>query len=144
MRNYKIILVLMLVPTTIVIAYWAIYPYSSPYWTGFGPYDENTQGSRAKTLWDWLELLIVPLFIAFAAWLLSAKEKDIERKVQLTRQHQETLEKYFDRMSELVLIRGLRNSAVGSEVRHLARNWSLTACRTLAGNRKAESSSIPL
>ena len=50
-----------------LIAYWAITAYTAPQWTGFGPYDENASGPRAKTLWDWMELLIIPVVLAGGA-----------------------------------------------------------------------------
>ena len=36
-----------------IIAYWAILADSAPPWTGFGAYNEEAAGPRAKTLWDW-------------------------------------------------------------------------------------------
>ncbi len=121
------------------LVYWAIYPSNSPPWSGFGPYDELRNGPRAKTLWDWFDLLIVPAFLALSVWLLSTIHKNVEARSQLSQQRQEALENYFDRLSELLLKNRLRRSSATSEVRTLARNWSLAAFRTLDGVRKGES-----
>lgn len=119
-----------------IVGYWAISPFTSPSWTGF--VSSNSSGLTAKTLWDWLELLVVPGFLVISAWLLGALEKETERKTQEHRQNQETLEKYFDRMSELLIKEKMRDSSIESEVRSLARNWSLSVLRMLDGDRKAD------
>jgi hypothetical protein len=59
-------------------------------WTGFGEYtppDPNTE--RAKTLWDVLELLIVPLALALAAWGLNRSEKQTEREIAAEQRKQD-------------------------------------------------------
>jgi len=91
MNITKIALWVILVIVVSIIAYWAVNPSNSPAWTGFGPYDENLNGPRAKTLWDWLDLLIVPIFLAVGAWLLSAADKEIELKIEADRQNQNVL-----------------------------------------------------
>ena len=45
---------------TLFVSYNAIYPYNSPEWMGFAPYDEIKNGPEPKKLWDWLDLLIIP------------------------------------------------------------------------------------
>jgi uncharacterized membrane protein len=64
-------LILLLV-IAILLGFWAFHPTIAPAWTGFGPYNEQLQGPRAKTLWDWLELIIIPLVLAIGAWILSS------------------------------------------------------------------------
>ena len=115
---------LALLTITALIVYWAIWADNSPPWTGFGAYDEETQGARAKTLWDWMELLIVPLAVAVGAAVISyfqkrteldvaKKERENEREIASDRQMQATLEAYYDRMTELLLEHKLRTSASG-------------------------------
>jgi hypothetical protein len=138
MKAFKLFLFVLLLLVVALISYWAISPANSPSWTGFDSYDEVRDGPRAKTLWDWLDLLIVPLFISLSVWLLSAAQKHSEAKRQENQHRQQTLESYLDRMSHLLLKSHLRSSRPSSEVRRLARNWSLVAFRTLDGDRKAE------
>ena len=45
---------------------------------GFGPYDETSLAARPPTLWEWLDLLIVPLAVAIGAALISTVQKRTE------------------------------------------------------------------
>ncbi len=56
-----------------------------PEWTGFGEYIgpvvlPNQTFQRAKTLWDWMQLLIVPAVIAIGAFLLNESARQREMK----------------------------------------------------------------
>lgn len=95
-------------------------------WTGF----------PTKTLWDLMELLIVPVVLAFGAlWFNRAQ---LNRDQWLAREHEEDrlLQNYFDKMTELLLQKNLRGSAEGSEVRSIARVRTYTALRTVNKMRK--------
>jgi len=135
-KTTKIIFTVLLGLLIGIIIYWIIFPARSPSW--FGPYDQTNHSSRAVTLWDILDLLIVPSILVISAWLLGTIEKDAERNIQTDRQRQETLEKYFERMSDLLLKTQLREQPPNSEGRILARTWSLSVFRTLDSARKAE------
>jgi hypothetical protein len=138
MKTIKIISAILLTATVLIIVYWAINPSSSPAWTGFGPYDDNLSGPRSRTLWDWLDLLIVPIFLALGAWLLSAADKESELKLELDRQNQSVLIFFMDNLSKLLLEGRLRESKPGTEVRSIARTYALAAFRVLDNRRKAE------
>jgi uncharacterized protein YjbI with pentapeptide repeats len=138
MKTFKVVFAVLLSCAILIIVYWAINPSNSPVWTGFGPYNENLNGPRSKTLWDWLELLIVPVFLAFGAWLLSTSDKESELKLELDRQNQDVLTSFMDNLSKLLLGSNLRESEPGSEVRSIARTYTLAAFRVLDEKRKAE------
>ncbi len=121
-----------------MIGYWAIFPSSSPDWTGFGAYFEDHKSHRAKTLWDWLDLLIIPLFLAIAAWLIKTAQEQVEKKTEEDRQRQETLNTYFDRMSDLLIKGKLYQSQPQDEVRSVARSRTLAVFCCLDGGRKAQ------
>ena len=77
--------------------------YGAP-WTGFGEYVlPESEYVRGKTLWDWMELLIIPLFLAGGAFILQRSERAAERKVTEEHQQEAALQAYFDRMAELLL-----------------------------------------
>lgn len=131
-------------------AIWAGYRYA-PDWTGFGEYQapSNPDIERARRLWDWLELLIVPMAVVWGAWWLDRRQKKTERKFEEARLEKDreiarekrqdaTLEAYFDRMTALLLEEGLRDSEAGDEVRKIARTRTLAVLRRLDGKRKAE------
>jgi hypothetical protein len=110
-------------------------------WTGIGTYVVPGATPEhiyvpAKTLWDWLELLIVPIVLAGAAILFNRSERIAEREIASARQQDCALQSYLDSMTSLQLEHGLRNSQADSEVRAIARARTLTVVRGLDGFRK--------
>lgn len=106
-------------------------------WTGFS----------GKTLWDWLQLLIIPFALAGAAlwfnWLqgrteraLSIAQSGIEREIAQDQQRENMLQEYLNRMSELLLDKKLRTSKPDDEIRKIARVRTLATLRSLDGTRK--------
>lgn len=63
---------------------------------------KNT-GFETKTLWDWMELLVIPLVLAIGALILNRSERETEREITKDRQQEAALQFYLDRMSELLL-----------------------------------------
>jgi len=122
-----------------IIIFWAIYPNQSPTWTGFGEYQlQNGDIERSRTLWDWMNLLIVPLALAIGIYILNKAEKDNEQKIAKERLLESTLQDYLDRMTDLLLKENLRNSKknTSNEAQSIARSRTLTALRTLDAVRK--------
>ena len=130
-------------------------------WTGLGPYmpptkDNNFQ--RGKTLWDWLQLLIIPVVLAVAGFWLNqiqksreeeatdkrtiAEQEAAEKRAQTEReiasdyQREAALQAYIDKMSELLLEKRLRGSAEDDEVRKIARVRTLRVLPRLDKERK--------
>jgi hypothetical protein len=108
-----------------------------PRWTGF----------RGKTVWDWLQLLIVPLALAgIGLWFTAQQESrqqqienqraEAERELAEQRAQDEALQAYLGQMSTLMLEKDLRASEEDSEVRTLARARTLTVLERLDPNRK--------
>ena len=54
-------------------------------WTGFGPYTPPTSDfQREKTLYDWLQLLIIPAALAFGVlWFSHLQQQRDQRLAQL-------------------------------------------------------------
>jgi hypothetical protein len=121
-------------------------------WTEFGEYTgPDKEYHRAKTLWDLLELLIIPIVLAMGAWWLNKSERGNElriakdnreedKKIADERRHQATLEAYFDRMVELLVEHHLlaEKSATEEKVMlcTIARTRTLAVLRSLDGKRK--------
>jgi uncharacterized protein YjbI with pentapeptide repeats len=109
-----------------------------PRWTGF----------RGKTVWDFLQLLIVPLMLAAIGFWFTAQQDarqqqienqraEAERELAVQRAQDEALQAYLNEMSSLLLEKDLRASEEESEVRTLARARTLTVLRRLEDpNRK--------
>src|SRR5205823_13572712 len=116
-------------------------------WTGF----------FNRTLWDWLQLLIVPLVLAVVALVFQLANTRTERQIAkqryeqdqqiakqryeqdqqiaLDKQHEDLLQVYLDRMSELLLKEKLRSSKVSDEVRNVARVRTITILFQLDARR---------
>ncbi len=115
-------------------------------------------GLSKRTLWDWLQLLIIPVVLAFGGYLINLtisrseqeatkqraqsereaveKRAEIERYIALDSQCEAALQGYFDKMSELLLERSLRESQPEDEVRTIARVRTLTTLSQIDANRK--------
>lgn len=104
-------------------------------------------GFRGKTLWDWLQLLIVPAILIAGTFVWSATQtrsdnKREDRRIAADRAAAEearqdaTLQAYLDEISGLMLDRKLLTSKEGDAVRAVARTVTLTAFRRLDGDRK--------
>ena len=105
-----------------------------PRWTGF----------RGKTVWDWLQLLIIPLVLVVIGLAFDIRQQGIEdrraereRELEKQRAQDEALQAYLDQMSTLLLEKDLRNSEEDSEVRTLARARTLTVLEGLDPSRKS-------
>jgi uncharacterized protein YjbI with pentapeptide repeats len=112
---------------------------------GFGPYDNDLPGARATTLWDWLELLIVPTVLALAVFLLNGLQKkseqtrdDREKEKAEDNRRQSALDAYFSRMMELMLTHELEPHGSNHKAGAVARAVTLAALPTLDGSRKSE------
>ncbi len=120
-------------------------------WTGFAkPVEVAPSGQQVqpeKTLWDWMQLLIVPLVLAVGAFLLNFSTTRTEREIAQKRynndqaiaqdkQREDLLQAYLDRLSELLLDRELRQSKQDTEVRNVARTRTLTVLSQLDTKRK--------
>ncbi len=136
----------------IILLYIAIKHGYHSNWTGFRGSIIQTVPNQtiqpAKTLWDWLELLIIPLALVIGGYLLNRSEKRHEIKLSKEKAekdrlnaenlNQETaLNDYFDRMSDLLLNFQLKESPMNSVERDVARTRTLTVLHRLNGERKA-------
>jgi uncharacterized protein YjbI with pentapeptide repeats len=140
-------------------------------WTGFnGGYSQITTTSISHgtttatvkppgiTLWDLLQLLIIPGVLTVGGLWFNQIQKDreqrateqrvkterdtaeqrakTEREIAEDNQRETALQGYIDKMSELLLEKKLRESAKDAEVRNIARVRTLTALRRLDAERK--------
>src|SRR5215216_4649504 len=96
-------------------------------WTGFAN----------KTLWDWLQLLVVPAMLALVGFLLAAAQENIQQQAEEQRAQDEALQAYLEGMGTLLLDEGLLSSEEDEEVRTLARARTLTILGRVDGARKS-------
>ena len=143
--GYKVIAVVVATVAFVVLAYvrgWR--------WTGFvgSPAGGDSDAVRpAKTLWDWLQLLLIPLALSAVVFVFNELQTDREHDREDRRAaaerlrvgesaREEVLRAYWQQMSRLMLDRRLLSSPKGSEVRAVARVTTLSALRRLDGERK--------
>lgn len=101
-----------------------------------------------KTLWDWLQLLVVPVAVAVGTFALNQaakkreeesqqeqkeREQSIEEQrrkndleIEERRAHDAALNTYLDQMGQMLLAEGLRSSEEDADLRVLARARTLT------------------
>lgn len=128
---------------------------SLPDWTGL-PGDAVPAGAtpapvviydQPRDLWDWLQLLLVPLVIAVGGATLTISENRTAQRLQdqrdkAARELEEQraldvrLQEYLTAMTELLLEKNLRKSKPEDEVRSVARARTLTVLGRLDGTRK--------
>jgi uncharacterized protein YjbI with pentapeptide repeats len=95
-----------------------------------------------KPVWDWLQLLIVPLVLAVAGFWFTAQQDTRQQLLENQRaasdrilaeqQAQDSaVQGYLDRIQILLLERDLRNASDDSEVRSVARALTLTTLKSL-------------
>jgi hypothetical protein len=108
-------------------------------------FNVNVPGLRGKTLWDWLQLLIIPLVLAVIALVFQLANSRTERQIAkqryeqdqqiaLDKQREDLLQAYLDRMSELLLKESLRTSP-SEEVRNVARVRTIAVLNQLDARR---------
>jgi hypothetical protein len=129
-------------------------------WTGF-----NGSTRSDKTLWDWMQLLFIPVVLAIAGFwfnhrerkeaellnenerkaadLRSTTEKEIEQKrakaeqeIALDNQREPALQVYLDRISELLLQTNLSEERPDEKVFMLIKARTLTTLKGLDPDRK--------
>jgi uncharacterized protein YjbI with pentapeptide repeats len=137
-------------------------------WTGLNATDVTSTSQKptsvivyqpGKTLWDWLQLLIIPAVLAVAGYVINLtisrgeqaateqrskseseaaeKRAETEREIATDNQREAALQAYLDKMSELLLEKKLRDSTQKDEIQRVARIQTLTVLRGLDSIRKA-------
>ena len=119
-----IVLALLLTPTILVL--------TGHLETGFGN----------KTLWQWLEVVGIPLTVVIIAGIFglaaqrAGRRAEEQRERDADRAREATLRAYLDDMTKLILEHKLQDSEVGSAERAVAHAQTFMALRTLDGPRK--------
>jgi len=112
-----------------------------------GTVTQTTVHQSGKTLWDLLQLLIIPAALtmggAFISLTISKNEREAtnqrdktEREIAEDNQREVSLQSYIDKMSELLLEKELRSSKPTDEIQKIARVRTLTILSRLDPERK--------
>lgn len=108
-------------------------------WTGFAEdlrrVGQDRDLQRAKMLWDWLDLLIVPFVVALGGALITAQLTGvIAKQTQIAeerRTRETSLREYLVQMEQLLTDKRLRDSKAGDVVNVSARALTLTVLQSL-------------
>jgi Pentapeptide repeats (8 copies) len=116
-----------------------------PEWTGFGRSIDVIDNGRGqvtveaqprKTLWDLLDLLIVPAILAGGAYWLQQAGKRREQYIQKQQARETTLQNYLDKMTDLLVKERILNTQLADAERSIIRSRTLTTLRRLDAVRK--------
>jgi uncharacterized protein YjbI with pentapeptide repeats len=98
-------------------------------------------GLGDKTIWDWLQLLVIPIMLAVASFWFALQQDTRQQATEEQRAQDTALQAYFDKIGELMLSKTmpLRDATEGSsEVRTLARSRTLTVLQRVDRGRKGQ------
>lgn len=137
MKYFKIIIIVIISVLLSLLIYNAVFPYGSPNWMGLKFYSDNNQ-LEVRKLWDWLDLLIVPLSLIFLGWIYQAYEKSKTERKEKENQQNEILDSYFRTISELINKWNLLDKTQNNESRIIARTRTIVAVENLEGERKGQ------
>lgn len=98
----------------------------------------NRSGFDTKTLWDWMDLLVVPFVIAIGGLLFNLSQRKTELEVTSEKDQIAILDHYLDRMNNWLLNHNLLNSNYEDSVRKIARAKTLSTLQTLDSRRRAQ------
>jgi uncharacterized protein YjbI with pentapeptide repeats len=118
------------------IIYLAILP-DPPDWTGFGESIKDDKKEAAKTLWDWLDLLIIPFAIGLIGWAFSQIEKAKTNKRDEESSQNEVLESFLNTITNLIIDNRLHNDPTQQSLA-IARARINIAVNNLNGHRKGQ------
>lgn len=109
-------------------------------WTGIGPSSEpkkaNVDFQRGKTLWDVLQLLVVPLVLAGVGLLFTAQQEHATQQTSDAQRQDALLSAYLDRMSDLMK-QGLGGATSPSWAQMAARARTMATIGRLDAARSA-------
>jgi uncharacterized protein YjbI with pentapeptide repeats len=136
---------------------WGLFLYFGGwYWTGVYAFETVswtdprtqivTQLNPGKTLWDLLDLIIIPLVLGIVAYFFNKQQKEVElenakkerkndQQIAQDRIQEDTLQNYLDRITKLIQ-EGLSETEENRPLQIIARAHTLTAVRQLNEERK--------
>ena len=111
LKSVKIIVAVFFAFAMIYIVIQIVIKAYSLTWTGFGDFvAANGEIIRGKTLWDWMQLLLIPIFLSIGVFFLNRSERIGERESIVIHKQEAALQDYLDRMTDLLLKENLRKT----------------------------------
>ncbi len=133
-RKLVQILLIIVIISLLIIA--IIQGYRFP-WTGFSGISSKSVGiQNPKTLWDWMELLIIPCLLGFLAYLFTNSQKSRELSVAQINKRDKALQQYFDYMTILLINEDAFTDERIEVTKRIARATTLAVLEILDGKQK--------
>ena len=101
-----------------------------------GELTKTTKEQRGKTLWDWLQLLIIPFALGLMTISFNMLQSLTSNRIVNDQQQETALETYLDRMSALMIDKHLKDPKIGAEAVTVAQARTITVLPRLDINRK--------
>jgi uncharacterized protein YjbI with pentapeptide repeats len=136
MKTQRIIITAIILCSLGLIGYLAL-SNNPPAWTGFGERVKDNTKEAAKTLWDWLDLLIIPIVISLLGWAFSQAEKTKASRSEEERAQNESLDSFFNTMTKLIIEYKLTENP-SRQTKTIARTRINLVLNNLNGNRKGQ------
>jgi len=127
-KNYWWVILLFVIFTWLIYIFW-----NCELWP-----NKNCTGFAGKTIWDVLELLIIPATLAGVAAFLDKLERKTDREISLDNQNEVALQNYFDAMTLLLLDHNLIGSNPNEETRTIAQVKTISTLNRLNTDRKTK------
>jgi hypothetical protein len=89
-----------------------------------------------KTLWDWLQLLLVPVVLAIVAFSFNAGQASTSQQIEEKSKQEQVVDNYLNQMSTILLQYHLHDSQPNDPTRALAQALTLTALDRLDSGYK--------
>ena len=105
--NRKRIAIIIAVISVLIVIGWMAY---LRYVKGL-PWADRT-GFEPISLWDLLDLIIVPALLAAGAYWFNQQQKKRDTQIETDRQREEALQNYLASMSTLLIDKGLKETEV--------------------------------
>ncbi len=141
MKILKYIVRFLLVGFIAFIVYWFIAYWfcdmTPPKWTGFGERSKDSNIEPAKTLFDWLKIVILPLSLALLGWIYKESEKAKENLKEIEKNKKDTYQTFIDKISGLIKDHNLSENP-SSDTRALAFNYLNNALSELDNLMKGQ------
>lgn len=91
---------------------------------------------RGKTLWDWIQLLVIPIILAILAYYLSSSQRDRELAIAQIEKGERALQNYFDYMTKLLIEQEYSDEELFEGASRLIRARTLATLDMLDGKQK--------
>jgi uncharacterized protein YjbI with pentapeptide repeats len=110
-------------------------------WTGFGQTEVKQGVQSSKTLWDWMDLLIIPVVLAIGGYFFNSSQNRATQAAAERRAQDEALQAYLDQMSDMMIPNNdqptLSDEHPPDSLKTVARARTLTVLPRLGGDRRA-------